>query len=77
MRVLGHNVSVRRLVQRDSVPVVISLVMALNGFVNLATGLGSFLGWSPALAHLPQYLRLSPEVRASGIISVLLGALFS
>ena len=75
MQVLRYNVSVRRLVQRDSVPVTVSLVMALNGFVNLATGFGSFLGWSPSLANVPQVLRLSPEVRTSGIISVLLGAL--
>ena len=75
MRVLKYNVSVRRLVQRDSVPVTVSLVMALNGFVNLATGLGSFLGWSPSLEKVPQVLRLSPEVRTSGIVSVLLGSL--
>jgi len=49
--------------------------MALNGFVNLATGMGSFLGWSSALEQVPQYLRLSPLVRSSGMMSVLLGVL--
>jgi len=72
--ILWQSAPVRRLVHRDSIPIAMSAVMALNGFANLATGLGSFLGWSPALDRVPLYLRLSPIVRTSGIITVLLGA---
>jgi voltage-gated potassium channel len=49
--------------------------MALNGFLNLATGLASFVGWSLNADQVPEYLRLSPVVRTSGILSVLLGGL--
>lgn len=75
MRVLGYSPRVKNLIRQDTVPLTLSLIMALNGFVNLAMGLGSFLGWTPSLSQVPQYLRLAPEIRTSGMISVFLGVL--
>ena len=49
----------RRLRYRVQPPVVISLVMAVDGFVNLATGLMGTLGLAPRGGLLPSYLGVS------------------
>ena len=41
------------------IPTVLSLVLALDGFINLATGLAAIFGFAQVLGDVPEYLRLS------------------
>ncbi len=59
--------------RKINVPLIISLVVALNGFVNLATGLAAILGISIGLRQVTDYFQMSPVLRTSGAMSVFLG----
>lgn len=63
----------RNLARKLNIPLLVSLVVALNGFVNLATGLLSLLGWSAGLEEVTETLHISPALRTSGAVSVALG----
>jgi len=64
---------VRNPVRKVNIPLVVSLIVALNGFLSLATGLLPMLGWRSVLDRLQQPLLLSPFLRSSGVLSVVLG----
>ena len=65
----------RAIIRKISVPAIIALVLALNGFVNLATGLSAIFQLVPYVEEVPEYLRITPVQRTSGILSVFLGIL--
>ncbi len=65
----------RRFVRRVNVPAVLGLVLALNGFLNLATGLVPLFAVARYVEELPEYLRVTPVQRTSGVASLLLGIL--
>ncbi len=54
---------------------VIAGVLAFNGFVNLATGLAPVFRLSFYVAEVPEYLRITPAQRTSGMLSMFLGIL--
>ena len=56
-----------------NIPLLVSLVVALDGFLHLATGLLSVLGWDTALVSLGEPLRLAAATRASAALSIALG----
>lgn len=64
---------VRNLARKVNIPLVVSLVVALDGFLSLATGLMPLFGWSSALNRLEQPLLFSSLVRSSGVLSIVLG----
>jgi voltage-gated potassium channel len=61
--------------RRIRIPSVIAGVLAFNGFVNLATGLAPVFRLSFYVDEVPQYLRITPAQRTSGMVSVFLGIL--
>lgn len=63
----------RNLARKLNIPLLVSLVVALNGFVNLATGLLPLLGWSAELEKVTGTLHISPALRTSGAVSIGLG----
>jgi voltage-gated potassium channel len=63
----------RNLAQKLNIPLLVSLVVALNGFVNLATGLFPLLGWNAGLEKVTETLQISPALRTSGAVSIALG----
>jgi len=65
----------KTILRKISVPTIIALVLALTGFVNLATGLTSIFRLAPYVEGVPEYLTITPVQRTSGILSVLLGIL--
>ena len=56
-----------------SAPAIMAVALALNGFLNLATGVASALSVALRLEEVPDYLRLAPSRQFSGVLSVLLG----
>ena len=63
--------------KRIDVPTIIAAVLAINGFLNLATGLtGIFKVPSEfGFDKMPEYLRVAPSKQISGFLSVFLGLL--
>ncbi|MFO7898760.1 MAG: ion channel, partial [Planctomycetota bacterium] len=67
----------RRRVSRINVPGLIAAVFAVNGFLNLVTGLLPILGGARAVGveQVPAYLRVTPARQISGVVSIFLGVL--
>ncbi len=63
----------RHNLRRIRISTVIAGVLAFNGFVNLATGLAPVFGLSFRVAEVPEYLKITPAQRTSGMLSVFLG----
>ena len=65
------------LFRRVTFPKIVAGVLALAGLLNLVTGLAPLFRAASylQLEKVPEYLRLSPGQRLSGIMSVLLGVL--
>ena len=67
----------KAIARRITAPTVVAIILASNGFVNLATGLvGVFeVPAPPGLDAIPQYVTLAPRAHISGLLSVFLGLL--
>ena len=67
----------KAIARRITAPTVVAIVLASNGFLNLATGLvGVFqVPALPGLDAVPEYLTLAPGTQISGLLSVFLGLL--
>lgn len=64
-----------KIFRRINTPTVIAVVLAFNGFVNLATGLEPIFELTRYLRveEVPEYLKLSAGQKVSGLLSVFLG----
>ena len=70
---VGMNNKFSGIFRKVSAPAVMAVALALNGFLNLATGVAGALSVVVRLGEVPEYLRLAPSRQFSGVLSVLLG----
>lgn len=65
----------RKLLRRFDVSLLLGMVLVLNGFLNVATGAIPIFAFGRPVEEVPEFLRLAPVLRTSGVLSVLLGIL--
>ena len=65
--------------RKVNVSSLIAAVFAVNGFLNLVTGLLPILrvGARVGVEELPDYLRVTPAQQLSGVVSMFLGVVMS
>ena len=61
--------------RRTKIPAVFATIIALNGFLNLATALLIVFRLSSRLPRMPSFLRITPVQRTSALLSIFLGLL--
>ena len=63
--------------RKERIPALLAAVFAATGFVNLVTGILPAFGVAPGfgIVLVPDYLRLTPVQKLSGLVSVVLGIL--
>ena len=65
----------RKALRRVKIPTVFATIIALNGFLNLATALFAIFRLSSPLADVPDFLKIMPVQRTSAFLSIFLGLL--
>ena len=63
--------------RKERIPALLAAVFAADGFLNLVTGILPAFGVAPGfgMSRVPDYLRLTPVQKLSGLLSVVFGVL--